>query len=151
MLKAIRDFFEQRVAAPANARPDEHRLRLATAALLAEVMRLDGQSEAERTAVQRAVQARFGLSDADAGALVDLAEAEARDAIDYYQFTSLINRAFGAADKAHIVELLWEIAYADATLSAHEQHVIRKIAELLYVPQSDYIAAKLRAKQRSPG
>ena len=50
MLKAIKDFFEQRMAAPANAPPDEHRLRLATAALLAEVMRLDGQSEAERTA-----------------------------------------------------------------------------------------------------
>lgn len=149
MLKAIKDFFDQRVAAPPDAPPDEQRLRLATAALLAEVMRLDGQSEAERTAVLRVVQARFGLSDADAHALVDLAEAEARDAIDYYQFTSLVNREFGAEDRAHIVELLWEIAYADATLSAHEQHVIRKVAELLYVPQSAYIAAKLRAKLRS--
>lgn len=151
MLKAIRDFFDRRVAAPANAPPDERRLRLATAALLAEVMRLDGQSEHERSAVLRAVQTRFGLPDDDARALVDLAEAEARDAIDYYQFTSLINREFPAEDKVHIVELLWEIAYADATLSAHEQHVIRKIADLLYVPQSAYIAAKLRARERSAG
>jgi uncharacterized tellurite resistance protein B-like protein len=151
MLKGIRDFFDQRMASPANAPPDEQRLRIATAALLAEVMRLDGRAEGERDAVLRVVQARFGLSDEDAHALVELADAEAREAIDYYQFTSLINRAFGAEDRARIVELMWEIAYADATLSAHEQHVIRKVAELLYVPQSAYIAAKLRAKERSLG
>jgi uncharacterized tellurite resistance protein B-like protein len=151
MLKAIRDFFDQRVAAPANTPPDEQRLRIATAALLAEVMRLDGQAESERAAVLRVVQSRFGLSDADAHALVELADAEAREAIDYYQFTSLINRSFGAQDRAHIIELMWEIAYADATLSAHEQHVIRKVAELLYVPQSAYIAAKLRAKEKFGG
>jgi len=59
---------------------------------------------------------------------------------------AFINRSFSAHDKVHIVELMWEVAYADGTLSAHEQHVMRKIAELLYVSHGDYIAAKLRAK-----
>lgn len=146
MLNAIRRFFDQNIATGTDAPPDEHRLQVATAALLAEVMRLDDQAEPERRAVLKAVQQRFGLSDDEAHALVDLAEAEAREAVDYYQFTSLINREFSAAQKVHVVELLWQVVYADATLSAHEHHVMRKIADLLYIPHGDYIAAKLRAK-----
>ncbi len=146
MLNAIRRFFDQHIATAESAPSDEHRLQVATAALIAEVMRLDGQAEPERLAFLGAVQRRFSLSDDEASTLVALAEAEAREAVDYYQFTSLINRSFSAHDKAHIVELMWEVAYADGTLSAHEQHVMRKIAELLYVSHGDYIAAKLRAK-----
>jgi uncharacterized tellurite resistance protein B-like protein len=147
MLNAIRRFFDQNIASKTNAPPDEHRLQVATAALLAEVMRLDGQAEPERRAVLNAVQRRFGLSDDEAHTLVDLAETQAREAVDYYQFTSLINRAFSAEQKVHIVELMWQVVYADATLSAHEHHVMRKIADLLYVSHGDYIAAKLRAKE----
>lgn len=147
MLNAVRRFFETKVAASDCAPPDARGLEIATAALLVEVMRLDGVAESERAAVLRALQAKFGLSDAEAAALVELAEAESRDAVGYYEFTSLINREFDAARKARIVELMWEVAYADATLSAHEQHVIRKVADLLYVPHADYIAAKLRARK----
>lgn len=146
MLDAIRRFFDEHIATAGNVAPDEHRLQVATAALIAEVMRLDGQAAPERAAFLAAVRRRFALSDDEASTLVALAEAEARDAVDYYQFTSLINRAFTAEQKAHVVELMWEVAYADGTLSAHEQHVMRKIAELLYVSHGDYIAAKLRAK-----
>ena len=146
MLTALRRFFDEHIAAGPDAPPDEHRLQVATAALLAEVMRLDGQAEPERQAVLKAVQRHFELSDDEANALVQLAENEAREAVDYYQFTSLINRSFSAEQRVHIVELMWQVAYADATLSAHEQHVMRKIADLLYVGHGDYIAAKLRAK-----
>lgn len=149
MLTALRRFFDEHIAAGEDAPPDEHRLQVATAALLAEVMRLDGQAEPERLAVLKAVQRNFGLSDEEARTLVELAENEAREAVDYYQFTSLINRSFSAGQKVHIVELMWQVAYADATLSAHEQHVMRKIADLLYVAHGDYIAAKLRAKAAS--
>ena len=100
MLNAIRSFFEQNIATAKDAPPDEHRLQVATAALLAEVMRLDGQAEPERRAVLKAVQQRFGLSDSEAHTLIDLAEAEAREAVDYYQFTSLINREFDAARRS---------------------------------------------------
>ena len=151
MLTALRRFFDEHIAAEPDAPPDEHRLQVATAALLAEVMRLDGQAEPERRAVLKAVQRHFELSDDEANALVELAENESRDAVDYYQFTSLINRSFSAEQKVHIVELMWQVAYADATLSAHEQHVMRKVADLLYVGHADYIAAKLRAKAASAG
>ena len=148
MLDAIKRFFDQQIATPPGAPVDEHRLQIATAALLAEVMRLDGIAPAERAAMLAAVQRRFGLSDDESRTLVDLAEKEAREAIDYYQFTSLINRQLSIEQKVHIVELMWEVVYADASLSAHEQHVMRKIADLLYVPHGDYVAAKQRAKGR---
>jgi uncharacterized tellurite resistance protein B-like protein len=146
MLNTIREFFDRHLerAAPAD---EAHRLQLATAALLVEVVRGDGAIDAvERAALQTAIAGKFALSPAEATALIELAEQEARLANDSYQFTSLINRRFSQAEKLRVVELMWQVAYADATLSAHEQHVLRKLAELLHVPHGDYIAAKLRAR-----
>jgi uncharacterized tellurite resistance protein B-like protein len=149
MLNAIREFFDQHVSADSRE-DDRHAIRLATAALLVETVRLDGEIDAaERAAAHRAVRSKFGLTEAEATALIQLAEDEAGDATDYYQFTSLINRQFSAAQKERVIELMWEVAYADADLSAHEQHVVRKIADLLHVPHRAYIAAKLRARDAS--
>ena len=147
MLKAIRDFFDQNLAPSDKPAGKRHTLELATATLLAEVMRLEGVDPTEREVVLAAVQKQFALSPDQAAELVRLAEEEARTAHDYYQFTSLVRAQYSQADREAIVELLWRIAYADATLSAHEEHVIRKIADLLYVQHSAYIAAKMRAKK----
>ncbi|MFO0273438.1 MAG: TerB family tellurite resistance protein, partial [Betaproteobacteria bacterium] len=68
---------------------------------------------------------------------------------DYYQFTSLINQRFSQPQKERMIELMWQVAYADAALSAHELHLMRKVAGLLHVPDSAYIAAKMRAKLRA--
>lgn len=145
MLSSIREFFERNIAgAPAQ---EDHSIQLATAALLVEVMRIDAKtSEAERAAVQHAVRTKFGLPEAEADALIALAEEEMRQATDYYQFTSLINQRFTQTQKERVLELMWRIAYADAAIDAHEQHLMRKIAALLHIPDSAYIAAKLRAR-----
>lgn len=151
MLQAIRDFFEQRIGQPATE-DDARRLPLATAALLVEVVRGDGEiSPAERAAMLAAVTDKFGLAAADAEQLVRLAEQEAKLANDYYQFTSLINRRFTPGQKVRVIELMWRVAFADAALSAREQHVLRKIADLLHVPHGDYIAAKMRARDGAAG
>ncbi len=151
MLRIIRDFFDQHLG-PAHAPAQEaHRLQLATAALLVEVVRGDGSIEpAERQALLAAIGGKFSLAPAEAAALIDLAEQETRLANDTFQFTSLINRSFSPAQKLRVVELMWQVAYADAALSSHEQHVLRKIAELLHVPHGDYIAAKMRAQAGQP-
>ena len=146
MLKAIRDFFDASVGAGGGI-GDRHSIEVATAALLVEIVRMDGQTQpAERDAVLNAVRGKFGLSPAEAQTLVDLAEAEARQAHDYYQFTSIINRRFTQPQKIRVVQLLWEIAYADADASPFEEHLIRKLADLLYVEHHDYINAKLEAR-----
>lgn len=152
MLTAIREFFDAHIGKPASERDARHAIELATAALLVEVGRLDTEIDAaERAAMLRAVRDKFGLSGAEAETLIGLAETEAREATDYYQFTSLINRHFSQEQRQRVIELMWQVAYADAALSAHEQHVVRKIAGLLYVPHSAYIAAKLRARDAAGG
>jgi uncharacterized tellurite resistance protein B-like protein len=152
MLTAIREFFDTHIGASTPERDARHAIELATAALLVEVGRLDAEIDpAERAALLRAVRGKFGLSGVEAETLIGLAEAEAREATDYYQFTSLINRHFSQEQRQRVIELMWQVAYADAELSAHEQHVVRKIAGLLYVPHSAYIAAKLRARDAAGG
>ena len=61
-----------------------------------------------------------------------------------------MNRHFTAPQKLAIVEMMWRIAYADAALSAHENHLMRKIGDLLHIPHGDLIAAKMRAQQPLP-
>lgn len=149
MLKQIQNFFSQFIEPDlqAGAAIKPHALQLATAALLMEMMRMDDRISApERATALAALRSEFGLAQAELDALVTLAEQEAKDATSYYQFTSLINQACNGPQKVKIVEYLWQVAYADGHLDAHESHLLRKIADLLYVPQSEYIAAKQRGR-----
>jgi uncharacterized tellurite resistance protein B-like protein len=152
MIAGIRDFFNQ-IIAPGAAEPgaaSQHALQVATAALLLEMMRMDSSVTAAETAsVTRTLQSRFGLDAAQVDTLMALAAEEARLATDYFQFTSLINHNFSAEQKVQVVEYLWQVAYADGHLDAHEQHFMRKIADLLYVSHADYVAAKQRARDKA--
>lgn len=151
MLAGIRNFFTQMIE-PGAKEPgaaSQHALHLATAALLLEMMRMDSAVTAEETAtVTKALQTRFGLGADEVETLMVLAADEARQATDYFQFTSLINKSFSAEQRIQLVEYLWQVAFADGHLDAHEQHFMSKIADLLYVPHSAYIAAKQRARER---
>jgi len=147
MLNSIRDFFERNIAAQPTVAAEKHSIELATAALLAEVVRSDANVQpSEQDVVLRAVREKFGLSGTEAQTLIELAEEEVKTANDYYQFTSLINRHFSQPQKLRVVELMWQVAYADGELSAHENHVLRRIGELLHVTHADYIAAKMKAR-----
>lgn len=148
MLDAIRDFFERNIKGEdATGADAERRLQAATAALLVEMVRMDAEvKEDERTAVRRAIERKFGLRGEEATELLRLAEAEAGEATDYYQFTSLINQSFSPEQKERLIEQLWRVAYADGELHQYEEHLVRKIADLLYVPHNGFIAAKLRAR-----
>ncbi|MDB5742980.1 MAG: TerB family tellurite resistance protein [Polaromonas sp.] len=127
-----------------------HALQLATAVLLVEVMRADPAVEPrERKAVVGALQARFSLPDDELRQLVELAEQTAVGASDFFQFTSRINDSFAHPQKIQMIEEMWQIAFADTRLDAHENHLISKIAALLHVTHGEYIGAKMRAKERA--
>ena len=149
MLQTLKDLFNSVTAAPgASTTRNEHSLQLATAVLLVEVMRADPELEAkERLAVVSALRQKFPLADDELDRLVELAEQTARTASDFHQFTSVINDAFTQAQKIRIVEYMWQVAYSDGHLDAHENHLISKVAGLLHVTHGEYIAAKLRAKE----
>jgi uncharacterized tellurite resistance protein B-like protein len=149
MLASISRFFAQKLAAPQaeSAESEQHRARLAAAALLVEVTRCDNQvSTEERAELFAAMGRKFGLEPAEATRLVELAEEEVHEATDLYQFTAQINRVFSAEQKQRLIEELWRVAYADDVLHHYEEHLIRRIADLIHVPHSRFIAAKLRAQ-----
>jgi uncharacterized tellurite resistance protein B-like protein len=148
MLRNLKQFFDRHILAGSAASEPHHALRVATAALLFEVMRTDGElKDAERQAVTQAIRARFDLSPEETAALLHLAEAEARQATDYYQFTALINAHFNADQKAQIIEYMWEVAYADRELDRFERTLVHKIADLLHVPRPTQIASRERARR----
>ena len=147
MLKRIRQFFDQHLAGVASAQDPERVLRLAVGALLLEMTHMDGEVRPEqRAAVERAVRASFDLTEHEADELLGLAEAERAESTDYFQFTSLINDAYSPEQKQQLVETLWRVAYADHVLHEHEEYLVRKVADLLYVPHGAFIAAKHRAR-----
>ena len=149
MLPSIKKFFDSYLHAPVSEKNEalEQRLRIATVALLLETARADFDvQEEELAAVAANARQYFNLDETQTGKLMQLAEQEASDATCYYEFTSLINSEFTEQEKIHIIELMWQIAYTDKVLEKYEEALVRKIAELLYVPHSAFIASKLRAK-----
>ena len=150
MLRALKNLLDAVVAPPAAPSPEgeAHFLRLATAVLLVEVMRAEPElGVPERLAVVAALRQKFDLVEDELVQLVELAEQAARSASDFHRFTSAINDGFSQDQKIRIVEYMWQVAYADGHLDAHENHLISKIAGLLHVTHGQYIAAKMRARE----
>jgi uncharacterized tellurite resistance protein B-like protein len=151
MVTAVKKFFEQYIN-PSPEEPDNvsgHSLQLATAALLIEMMRADAEvSEEERGMVMKSVKEIFHLTGEESHALLRLAEERIQKATGYYEFTSLINKGFPYPQKVKVIEHLWEIAFADTRLDKYEEHMVRKIADLIYVEHKDFIDAKLRVKKK---
>lgn len=150
MIRAIRAFFENNIA-PSPARRNLLSVELATAAILVEVVRSDAETtEVERQVVLTAVREKFGLSPGQAEELFTLAEAEVRQATDTFQFTSLINRHFTPEQKMRVMEFIWRVVLADQVISAHERHLVRRLADLLHLTPGQVIAAQERAKSSCP-
>jgi uncharacterized tellurite resistance protein B-like protein len=129
----------------------EDALNLAVAALLVEVLRADYEvGVAERHAVVAAAGRLLGLPAAASQALVAAAEKEIDKSHDLYQFTSQVNRSFSEPEKVQLLEQLWRVAHADETVHKYEEHLIRRVADLLHVPHAAFIAAKLRVADDRP-
>jgi uncharacterized tellurite resistance protein B-like protein len=125
----------------------EHTLQLATAVLLIEVMKSDAEStEEEQSTILNILKDRFHLSDAEVEQLTELGHHKSKNATDLHQFTSLINQELDRTEKVRIIEYLWQVAYADKQISAHENHLMRRLVDLLHISHADNIAAKMRSK-----
>ena len=154
MIVKIRQFFEQYIVVTESIDDDqvEHQLRLASAALMIEVLYADHAVEQRELNILRTVlQDHFKLSEAEADELITLAEEERSEATDYYQFTSLINEFYTQQQKRELITRLWQMAYADDTIHKFEEHLVRRIADLLHVPHSAFMQSKhSAASQRGP-
>jgi len=152
MFASLKRFFDANLTAATEAHnpvDQERAYQLATAALLIEMTRADHDVKSvERNAVTQAVQRAFELDESQTEELLALAEQEADTATSLYEFTRLINRHFNAKQKEHIVELLWHVALADGEIDKYEDHLVRKVADLIYVPHLSFIRAKHNAMKR---
>ena len=148
MLQNLKQFFDQHIFSTGveQGTGAQRALQIATAALLIEGMRTDGEiKDVERHAVTAVIQKHFSLTAGETETLLRLAQAEAEQATDYYRFTALINEHFTAEQKEQVVEYLWQVAAADHKIDCLERTFVYKIADLLYVPRPAQIAARERA------
>ena len=104
----------------------------------------------ERERILELVGERYDLTTAETHDLVELAEAEAAEATSLQQFTRELTENLEMEDREHLVELLWDVAYADGRVDKYEEHLLRRIAGLLYVSHAAFIRTKHRAAERAP-
>lgn len=150
MIKALKQFFDDQLSQKDDARPAEHALQIAAAALLFEVSRSDHRVRPEqREKITELVKKQFELSESETTVLLDLAEQEIHDATSLHGFVSLINENWSQRQRVELVEYMWQVAYSDQKLNDHEVHLMRKIQRLLYIPHKQFIGAKLRARTNS--
>jgi len=151
MINTIKQFFEKNIqtAPKSSVEVSEHSLQLATAALMIEMMRADTEiSVEEQRAITVTIRSKFVLSKEETETIIKLAEEEISKATGYFEFTSLINKGYTYDQKIKVVEHLWEIAFSDSVLDKYEEHMVRKIADLIHVSHKDYIEAKLRVRNK---
>ena len=145
MIGAFKKLFE--VPATESEAERAHRLQLAAAALLVETARADfSEDEIEEAALRRLLCETLDLSLQEVDQLVRQAGEQLDEATSLYDFTRVINDHYSAAQKLELISSMWRVAYADGRLDKYEEYLIRQVAELTYVPHSDYIRAKLAAK-----
>jgi uncharacterized tellurite resistance protein B-like protein len=146
MLARLKDLF---AASGPTRRHSRDELRLAAAALLAEAARLDGHvAPSERAAMERVLARRFALDDSDAAALVRDGEAAAADSTQVFAFTRIINRDWPAEERVELFEMIYEVVYADDSLHDLESNLMRKLGELIYLPDRERNAARQRVLRR---
>lgn len=151
MLDRIREFLEKHIepGAAGSTTDNDTDVKLALAVLLIEVAESDYKEvPEERAALLSVVKESFDLSDHEAEVLIALAKQEHDQSTDYFQFTRLINRNYTPEQKIQLIESLWVVAFADHELHRYEEHVIRRLADLIHVPHNEFIAARLRVEDK---
>ena len=132
------------------ARGGEDDLRACVAALMVEGARMDDRFDAaERAVIERLLADRFSLSAPETRALVAAAERAVAQSTQIFRFTDSVVRHVDVADRVRIIEMLWEVAYADGVLDPDEDQLVRRIAGLIHVSDRDRGLARQRVLQRS--
>jgi uncharacterized tellurite resistance protein B-like protein len=145
MIKAFKALFQ--LPARESEESNEHRVQLAAAALLIETARADfTQNGDEEQALEDLLSTALQLDRHEVRELIQLATKEVDQSTSLYEFTREINDHYSPTQKLSLIRSMWKVAYADGQLDKYEEHLIRQVAELTYVPHEDYIRTKLAAK-----
>ena len=141
MLKKLKDLFVS--ADVAHENDDNKRLQVSLAALLVEIARADFDETAEEDKeITRMLVDYFSVSTEEAIALLSEAQIATDDSVSLHESISTLQGSLSAEERLKVIELLWQLALSDTILNKYEDHLVRKIADLMYVPNSDVIRIK---------
>jgi len=149
VLNKLSRFIERHLQPAGGSSPvlSDHQKQLAVASLLVEVAMADHQfSEVELHNLTLILERKFSLSLDELTELISLAKNETNHATSLHQFTQLINQYCTTEEKFKLMKAMWEMAYADNDLDKYEDYIIRKVADLIYVPHTEFIRAKSLVK-----
>lgn len=136
-------------APAAREKPSE---QLSVALLLMELARADFDfAEVEQQRIGELLAQRYQLDAQQLQALMEQARGAGRQAVSLFDYTRAINERFDNAGKYELMEMLWQVAWADGRLDPNEEHLLRKLAGLLYIQEADYIRAKLAVSEARKG
>jgi uncharacterized tellurite resistance protein B-like protein len=142
MIKKLLAFFQQE-----EEKSDVRNPQLAAAALLVEIMNADHQlTENESESIKSILFDSLFITKEVAEELLATAKQEVHQATDLYRFTEVINASYSHDEKVTLIESLWKVAFSDKHLDKYEEHMIRRIADLLHVSHSDFMQTKNRIK-----
>ena len=149
MIDRLTSWLSDRMPQTTAETPPADPLALSATALLLEMARMDDHIDRdERSRIAELVRWKFNLDDTTAAALIAEAEAKSAASGQWYGYTSAIVDRTEPEDRVQIVELLWDVAYADGVLHDLEASLVRRIAGLLYVSDKDSGAARQRVLER---
>ena len=149
MFKSLYDKIVSQIsAADIEADTRDAAVRLATAVLMVDVALVDSRfDETEFDRMLQLVKEHFGLGTQQAAELINAANAKADELVSVHEFTQLLHKHLSDDEKARIVSLLWQIAYADGQLDKYEDSLVLKISDLLYVSRGRVMRLKHDAQQ----
>jgi len=144
------NFFGKKTDPKATETEDTpEQINMACAALMLEVAEADyADDPAETRTILRALESELNLNRVEVSTLLERAKSETEGATDLFPYTHLINQRCGREQKCAILTAMWRVAFADGNLDMYEEHLIRRVTELLHLDHTDFIAAKQAARPR---
>lgn len=128
---------------PKSATPKAPSPALATALLLIELAAADFDSaDVELARVAELLGEQFGLDGAALDALIDDARSRARASVSLHDYVATLHQSLDAAGKRRLIAMLWQVAVADGRVDKYEEHLLRRLVDLLYIPMADYVQAR---------
>ncbi|AXS42126.1 TerB family tellurite resistance protein [Breoghania sp. L-A4] len=151
MLKQLKKFLKDITVGGDTAHTfadDDHRLCAAT--LLIHIVSVDGiVDDSERTRLRTILKEHYQLDENETSELIDEARKRDKEAVDLYGFTSVLKRRLDIDERRKIVEMMWEIVYADGQVHEFEDNTVWRVTELLGIPASDRLALRRRVANRT--
>lgn len=147
MINRILAFFED-VSKQDNQSSNSHSIVLASLALLIEVAKSDHDiSPVELEEIVKLAINTFSIPESEQVTLITQAKEVANNSTSLYEYTSVVNEHYSEKQKFELIFAMWQVAYADSRIDRYEEHLIRKIADLIYVPHVQFIEAKHNASE----